>query len=89
MHKSLERLADYISNAKALKEKVRSALIYPAILVVVAILSLVALLVFMVPQFQPLFEDMGKSMPVSTQVVMAVGTVFKDYWWAMGNPLYG
>jgi general secretion pathway protein F len=77
----LQRLVDYQQRAKQLRDSILSALLYPAILLLVAGSSLVVLLIYVVPQFQPLFEDLGKSLPWSTQVVIALATVLRDYWW--------
>ncbi len=78
----LERLAVYLERAKALRESVVSALIYPAILFVVAAGSVIALLMFVVPQFEQLFADAGRALPVSTQIVIAAGDALRFYWWA-------
>jgi general secretion pathway protein F len=79
----LGRLADYLERSAELKETVTSALIYPAILLVVAGLSLIILLVFVVPQFTVLFEDMDAVLPLATRIVIGVGDFFRGYWWAM------
>jgi general secretion pathway protein F len=79
----LGRLADYLERSAELKETVTSALIYPAILLVVAGLSVILLLVFVVPQFTVLFEDMGAVLPLPTRIVIGVGDIFRGYWWAM------
>lgn len=78
----LQRLADYQQRAKQLHDAIFSALLYPAILLVVAGSSLVVLLVYVVPQFQPLFDDLGKSLPWSTEIVVALAAIVHDYWWA-------
>jgi len=79
----LGRLADYLERTAELRETITSALIYPLILLVVAGLSVIMLLVFVVPQFSVLFEDMGAALPVPTRIVIAVGDLFRDYWWAL------
>ena len=79
----LGRLADYLERTAELKETITSALVYPAILLVVAGLSVILLLVFVVPQFSVLFEDMGAALPLPTRIVVAVGDLFRGYWWAM------
>ncbi len=79
----LARLADYLERTAELRETITSALIYPAILLVVAGLSVILLLVFVVPQFTVLFQDMGAALPLPTRIVIAVGDLFRDYWWAM------
>lgn len=75
----LERLVEHMERQRALRESVVSATIYPAILLGVAVLSLVAMLGFVVPQFEKLFTDMGDALPLPTQWVMALGHGFKSY----------
>lgn len=79
----LVRLADYLERTAELKETITSALVYPAILLFVAGMSVILLLVFVVPQFTVLFDDMGATLPLPTRIVIAVGDVFRYYWWAM------
>lgn len=79
----LARLAEYLSRAKAVRASVISALVYPAILAVVAVLSVVVMLGFVVPQFEALFADMGDALPLLTQMVIAAGDGIKAYWWLM------
>jgi general secretion pathway protein F len=78
---TLARLADFLAKSHATREAVKSALVYPAILVVVAGLSLVIVLTVVLPQFKPLFHDAGAALPLPTQIVMAVGDVVQDVWW--------
>lgn len=79
----LDRLADYLERVAELRQTVISALVYPAILLFVAGMSVILLLVFVVPQFTVLFNDMGKALPLSTQIVVGAGNLFRNYWWAM------
>lgn len=79
----LDRLVEHMERQRALRESVVSATIYPAILLGVAILSLVAMLGFVVPQFEKLFTDMGDALPMPTRIVMHAGHVFKQYGWAL------
>lgn len=79
----LERLADFVEKSVAIRENVTSALIYPAILVVMAILSIILMLGFVIPQLKPLFEDAGQALPVSTQIIIGLGELVQHYWWAM------
>jgi general secretion pathway protein F len=79
----LSRLADYLERTAELRGTVTSALVYPAILLVVAGLSVIMLLVFVVPQFTVLFEDMGAALPLPTRIVVAAGDLVRGYWWAL------
>src|SRR5437588_1320799 len=79
----LTRLSDTMERNKELRESVKSALIYPIILICVAVTSVMILLVFVVPQFQQTFSQAGKALPLPTQIVIFVGTGLRKYWWLM------
>ncbi|MEE4296559.1 MAG: type II secretion system F family protein [Wenzhouxiangella sp.] len=83
LDQTLSRMAEYMERAKELKDGVVSALIYPALLVVLAIASLILLMVYVIPQFTPMFEDFGGELPMLTQIVVGVGDVLQNYWWAL------
>jgi len=78
----LQRLAETMERSKELRDSVRSALIYPTILIFVAVASVMVLLVFVVPQFQSTFAQAGKALPLPTQIVIVVGTFLRNWWWA-------
>ncbi|XAH23002.1 type II secretion system F family protein [Xylophilus sp. GW821-FHT01B05] len=75
----LARLVEHMDRLRALRESVISATIYPAILLGVAVISLVVMLGFVVPQFEKLFQDMGDALPMPTRIVMHLGHAFSDY----------
>src|SRR5918993_753614 len=79
----LARLAETMERNRELRENVKSALIYPTILIGVAVVSVVILLIYVVPQFQTTFAQAGKALPLSTAIVVAVGTFMRDWWWAV------
>ena len=79
----LTRLADTMERNKELRESVVSALIYPSILIGVAVLSLMLILAYVVPQFEQTFAQAGRALPLPTQVVIFVGTGIKQWWWAI------
>ena len=84
MPQVLDRLAGHMQRLRALRESVVSATLYPAILLGVAVLSLVGMLGFVVPQFEKLFKDMGDALPMPTRVVMLLGQGFRHYGLALG-----
>nr|WP_314549034.1 type II secretion system F family protein [uncultured Ottowia sp.] len=84
MPQVLDRLADHMQRLRALRESVVSATLYPAILLGVAVLSLVGMLGFVVPQFEKLFKGMGDALPMPTRVVMLLGQGFRHYGLALG-----
>ncbi len=79
----LGRLADALEQAEALKETVRSALAYPALVLVVAVGSLAVLLTVVLPEFRPLFESSGAELPTTTAMLIVLGEILSRYWWAM------
>ena len=78
----LDRLVEYLESAKTTRDSVVSALIYPAILLVVSVLSIVLMLGFVVPQFEALFEDMGEALPLLTRMVIDAADFIKSVWLA-------
>jgi general secretion pathway protein F len=89
LHQVLARLASHLERSRATKKIIQSALMYPAILVAVACVTLLILLVYVVPQFQSLFEDMGQALPLPTQIVIALADAIKDYGWIVVLALVG
>ena len=79
----LARLTEYLTNARTVRASVISALIYPAILLAVAIVSVAAMLGFVVPQFETLFNDMGDALPLLTRGVLAAGDFLARYGWLL------
>jgi type IV pilus assembly protein PilC len=75
----LGRLATHIEKMEELKKKIRSALVYPAMIVTVAIGVTIILMVFVVPVFEKLFAGIGSTLPLPTRVVIAVSNIFKRY----------
>jgi general secretion pathway protein F len=79
----LERLAEHMEKSKDLRDAMLSALIYPAILIVVAVTSIFILLGYVVPQFTELFEDVGQVLPLPTRITIAVGEALQSYGWVV------
>ncbi|MCX8116308.1 MAG: type II secretion system inner membrane protein GspF [Desulfobacterota bacterium] len=75
----LTRLSNYIEKAEALKKKVKSAMIYPAIIVTVAVLVVIILMIFVIPVFETMFKSAGQSLPLPTLVVLAISKFIKKY----------
>jgi general secretion pathway protein F len=80
---TLRRLADYLAKVADIRDAVLSAMVYPIMLLITAGLSIGVILVFVLPQFAPLFASTGKPPPVATQIVMAAGDILRGYWWAL------
>jgi len=80
---TLKRLGDYLMRSLAVYETVTSALIYPVLLLITAGISIVIILVFVLPEFEPLFAEAGKQLPLATRIVMDVGDGVRNYWWLL------
>ena len=79
----LARIGEFMERSKELRETVKSALIYPSILVLASITSVMLLLIFVVPQFSQMFEQSGKALPLATQIVVRSGDLLRRYWWIL------
>ena len=79
----LERLADHMEQAREVRDTVQSALIYPAILIFVAVVSIFILLGYVVPQFTELFEGVGQVLPLPTRITIATGEFLQSYGWVL------
>jgi general secretion pathway protein F len=75
------RLAEFLERSRAVRDTVVSATIYPAILLVVAMLSLSLILAVVVPRISQMFEDAGEALPWYTQLVVGAGALVEQYWW--------
>ena len=80
LHETLARLADYLERSRALQGRVVNALIYPAILLVMVLLSLLFLLGFVVPQFAAMYESLDADLPLFSQIVVGLGMFVRDWW---------
>jgi general secretion pathway protein F len=77
----LDKLNEFLETAKELRSSIVSAMIYPSILAVVGMASLVFLLTFVIPQFSVIFKDIGGSLPLSTKLILAFSSGLRSYWW--------
>jgi type IV pilus assembly protein PilC len=75
----LNRLSTYIEKSERLKKKVKSAMIYPSAIVVVAIGVVLVLLLFVIPVFEQMFADFGKALPLPTQIAVNLSRFVKGY----------
>jgi general secretion pathway protein F len=83
LDKTLQSIGDHLAKAHAVRETIKSALVYPTILVCTAALSITFILTFVLPQFEPLFRDAGKQLPTITRITMSAGNVIGHYGWAI------
>jgi len=74
----LDRLAGYIEKAASLKSKVKGAMIYPAVVVTVAVAVITIIMLFVIPTFAKMFADFGSALPLPTQIVINISNWFKE-----------
>lgn len=90
LDKVLERLVKYLEKIDRLKSKVKAALIYPITIVVIALSVSLILLLFVVPQFQTMFQNAGVQLPVFTRIVIHASDALRHYWWMfLGLVIFG
>ena len=85
----LNRLAAYIEKAMKLKKKVKSAMTYPATIIGIAVLVIAVILVFVIPQFQSMFESFGSTLPLPTLIVIAISDFLQNYIFVIIGVCYG
>ena len=79
----LERLAEHMEQSREIRDTLTSALIYPAILIFVAVVSIFILLGYVVPQFTELFEGVGQVLPLPTRITIATGEFLQNFGWVL------
>ncbi len=76
----LERLGEHYERVQEAKEKVVGALVYPLIILGVGLLTIVFIMVFVIPRFQRIFEELGAQLPTSTQILIALSGFLMRFW---------
>jgi len=77
----LERLADFSENQQALMNKIRSALAYPIIMMIIGTSVIFLLMTFVVPKITGIFTDMNQALPLITIILIQVSHFLKSFWW--------
>lgn len=77
----LDRLSHFMEKSLRLRKKVIGALIYPVVVTVVAVGILAGIMNFVIPAFQKMFKEVGVSLPVMTEILLAVSDVVQNYWY--------
>ena len=88
----LDRLAVYMEKTEAIKSKIKSALMYPISVIVVAFVVVAVIMIFVIPAFKEVFSSFGADLPAPTLFVIAISEFFVAYWWlifgGIGGGLY-
>jgi len=77
----LDKLNEFLESTKELKDNVVSAMIYPTVLGLTGGFSIIILLTFVLPKFTAIFAEIGGSLPLTTQILLAVSNGFRSFWW--------
>ena len=85
----LDRLAVYMEKTEAMKSKIKSALMYPISVLIVAFVVTAVIMIFVVPSFKQVFTSFGADLPAPTLLVIAVSEFFVSYWWLIFGGLGG
>lgn len=85
----LDRLAVYMEKTEALKSKIKSALMYPIAVIVVAFVVVAVIMIFVIPSFKSVFSSFGADLPAPTLFVIAMSEFFVSYWWLIFGSIGG
>jgi type IV pilus assembly protein PilC len=85
----LDRLATYMEKTEAIKSKIKSALMYPIAVIVVAFVVITVIMLFVIPAFKQVFSSFGADLPAPTLFVIAVSEFFVSYWWLIFSVIGG
>ena len=85
----LDRLAVYMEKTEAMKSKIKSALMYPIAVLIVAFVVTAVIMIFVVPSFKEVFTSFGADLPAPTLAVIAMSEIFVKWWWLIFGGLGG
>jgi type IV pilus assembly protein PilC len=81
----LLRLAQFLEKNDAIVRKVKGAMVYPGVIISVAVIAISVLLIFVIPTFQNMFASVNLELPLPTRIVIGASNVLKNYWWAISG----
>jgi type IV pilus assembly protein PilC len=79
----LQRLAEFLEKNDAIIRKVKGAMVYPGVIISVAVIAIAVLLIFVIPTFQTMFASVNLELPLPTRIVIGMSKVLTSYWWAI------
>ncbi|MDD4909292.1 MAG: type II secretion system F family protein [Candidatus Omnitrophica bacterium] len=78
---ALERVAGFLEKDQAVRSKIISSLIYPALIAIVGSITVFVLLTFVIPKFVSMFEEFGETLPLPTAILISISAFFNSYYW--------
>ncbi|WP_284335105.1 type II secretion system F family protein [Comamonas sp. NoAH] len=85
----MDRLATYMEKTEAIKGKIKSALMYPISVIIVAFIVVTVIMIFVIPAFKEVFTSFGADLPAPTLLVMGISEFFVEYWWLIFGVIGG
>ena len=85
----LHKIAIYKEKMEAIKGKIKKAMFYPTAVIIAAFIVTAILMIFVVPQFETIFQNFGADLPALTKLVIKMSEFFQSYWWLMGAIIIG
>ena len=82
----LQRLADFLEKAASLKRKIIGAMVYPSVVIFVAVSILTFIMVAIIPKFKKIFDEFGLTLPWATQTLIRISNWMSEFWWTI--PLF-
>ena len=79
----LDRLATHLERSQAIADEIGSAMVYPLLLILMSGLAITVMMILVVPEFEPLFEESGVALPLATKIVIASSRWLGRYWWLL------
>ena len=77
----LKRLSEFLDKSQKLKERIKSALMYPAFVLLVAVMILIMLMMFVIPTFTSMFSELGGALPLPTKILIATSDIIRKFWY--------
>lgn len=85
LHQTLERLSNHMDAEMLMRQKIKSAFIYPAVMAGVAVVVLLVMALFVLPRFQTIFRELNAPLPMVTQVILGISDTIRHFWWVVGG----
>jgi len=83
LSKSLKQIAEYLDNERQIKRKVKSAFVYPKIVMGLCVVVVIFMVTFIVPRFMTIYNEMKVTLPLPTRIILGVSKFVPKYWWLL------
>ncbi|OPZ92964.1 MAG: Type II secretion system protein F [Firmicutes bacterium ADurb.Bin419] len=80
----LDRLAIYLEKDNKIRQKIKTSMVYPKVISIIALVAVIFMMIFVVPNFIGMFKGMGRELPLPTRVLIGISDLFKNIWFLLG-----